>query len=51
MKKYEVPSLEIIKLDQRDIISASGETEPTETTRPPINIPCYGQSGNQDANC
>ena len=50
MKKYEVPSLEVIKFDQRDIISASGE-EPDETTRPPINLPCFGQSGNQDASC
>lgn len=51
MKKYEVPSLEIIKLDQRDIISASGETEPTTPAAPPINLPPFGGSGNADANC
>lgn len=53
MKKYEVPSLEIIKLDQRDIISASGETEPGNvnngSTCSPMNFPCHAQEGNQPA--
>lgn len=53
MKTFEAPKMEVIKLDPKDVISASGndsdETEPSTTKK--INFPCFGQSGNQDANC
>lgn len=53
MKKYEVPTLEVIKFDQRDIISASGEPNPGNvndgSTCSPMNLPCHSQEGNQPA--
>lgn len=50
MKKFEAPSMELVKFDLVDIISTSGEDE-TEPTAPHINLPCFGQSGNQDGDC
>ena len=51
MKKFEAPKMELEKFDLDDIISASGEPDPVDPPAPHINLPCFGQSGNQDANC
>lgn len=50
MKKFEAPKMELEEFDLDDIISASGEQEPTNP-RPPMVLPCLRQTGNQDANC